>query len=42
MNDQRRIGRIDKLWRIKLRQYRQAQKDGMLEQFVHDEVWRKW
>ena len=42
MNDQRRFGHIDKLWKMKLQQYRQAQKDGTLEQFVHDEVWRKW
>ena len=42
MNNQRRFGHIEKLWKMKLHQYRQAQKDGTLEQFVHDEVWRKW
>ena len=42
MNDKRRFGHIEKLWKMKLQQYRQAQKDGTLEQFVHDEVWRKW
>ena len=42
MNDQRRFGHFEKLWKMKLHQYRQAQKDGTLEQFVHDEVWRKW
>ena len=41
MNDKRRFGHVDKLWRIKLQQYRQAQKDGTLEKFIHDEVWRK-
>ena len=41
MNDQRRTGHIEKLWKMKLRQYRKAQKDGTLEQFVHDEVWRR-
>ena len=42
MNNQRRFSHIEKLWKMKLHQYRQAQKDGTLEQFVHDEVWRKW
>ena len=42
MNDKRRFGHVDKLWRIKLQQYRQAQKDGTLEKFINDEVWRKW
>ena len=42
MNNQRRFGHIEKLWRMKLHQYRQAQKDGTLEKFVNDEVWRKW
>ena len=42
MNDTRRFGHVDKLWRIKLQQYRQAQKDGTLEKFINDEVWRKW
>ena len=42
MKDKRRFGHVDKLWRIKLQQYRQAQKDGTLEKFINDEVWRKW
>ena len=42
MNDKRRFGHVDKLWRIKLQQYRQAQKNGTLEKFINDEVWRKW
>ena len=42
INDKRRFGHVDKLWRIKLQQYRQAQKDGTLEKFINDEVWRKW
>ena len=41
MNDKRRFGHVDKLWRIKLQQYRQAQKDGTLEKFINDEVWRE-
>ena len=42
MNDKRSFGHIEKLWKMKLRQYRQAQKDGTLEQFINNEVWRKW
>ena len=42
MNGQRRIGHIDQLWKIKLQQYRRAEKEGRLEQFINDEVWRKW